>query len=114
MRLTLFSILAALLLVTATARRGSKETPALPVSKKHTLVPQWGFPYGWGLGPGIDSQEFVGTDEKGKEMKEVKRGTSNPIESRVAAVVIVVLKRSISHTIHRFTLWPSYQNEEGL
>jgi hypothetical protein len=78
MRLTLFSILAALLLVTATARRGAK-TPAAPVSKKHILVPQWGFPYGWGLGPYIDLDV---PEEKEKEVKQVKRGTSNPIDSR--------------------------------
>jgi hypothetical protein len=81
MRLTLFIILAALLLVTATARRGSK-TPPAPVLKKHILIPQWGFPYGWGLGPGIDTQDSDAAEEKEKEMKQVKRGTFTPTASR--------------------------------
>jgi hypothetical protein len=76
MRLTLFSILAALLLVTATARRGAKTPAAPPETKKTILVPQWGFPYGWGLGPDVGIEVL---DEKEKEVKQVKRGTSNPI-----------------------------------
>jgi hypothetical protein len=78
MRLTLVSILAALLLVTATARRGAKTPAAPPETKKNILVPQWGFPYGWGLGPEVGIEVL---DEKEKEVKQVKRGTSNPIES---------------------------------
>jgi hypothetical protein len=76
MRLTLFSILAALLLVTATGRRGAKTPAAPPETKKTILVPQWGFPYGWGLGPDVGIEVL---DEKEKEVKQVKRGTSNPI-----------------------------------
>jgi hypothetical protein len=78
MRLTLFSILAALLLVTATARRGAKTPAAPPETKKNILVPQWGFPYGWGLGPDVGIEVL---EEKEKEVKQVKRGTSHPIES---------------------------------
>jgi hypothetical protein len=73
MRLTLFSILAALLLVTATARRGAKDPAPPPVARKNILVPQWGFPYGWGLGPEVGIEVL---EDKEKETKQVKRGTS--------------------------------------
>lgn len=67
------TLLAALLLAPAVlARRGG--TPAAPVTKKNTLVPQWGFPYGWGLGPGVDAEGMEIPDDQ-KKVKEVKRGT---------------------------------------
>jgi hypothetical protein len=97
MRLTLFSILAALLLVTATARRGAKTPAAPPETKKNILVPQWGFPYGWGLGPDAGIADVP--EEKEKEVKQVKRGTSNPIDSAKVFILLLsnflLLTRSI-------------------
>jgi hypothetical protein len=93
MRLTLFSILAALLLVTATARRGAKDPPP-PVARKNILVPQWGFPYGWGLGPEVGIE---GHEDKEKETKEVKRGTSRkPLECSFLLSNFLLLTRSIA------------------
>jgi hypothetical protein len=78
MRLTLFSILTAILLVTATARRGVKDSPPPVASRKNIHVPQRRYPYGWGLGPEVGIEVL---EDKEKETKEVKRGTSTPIES---------------------------------
>jgi hypothetical protein len=92
MRLTLFSILAALLLVTATARRGAKESPP-PVARKNILVPQWGFPYGWGLCPEVGIEVV---EDKEKETKEVKRGTSRKsLECSFLISNFLLLTRSI-------------------
>jgi hypothetical protein len=92
MRLTLFSILAALLLVTATARRGAKESPPPVATRKNILVPQWGFPYGWGLGPEVGIEVV----EDKEETKEVKRGTSRQsLECSLLLSYFLLLTRSI-------------------
>jgi hypothetical protein len=86
MRLSLLSIVLALLLVMTAARRGTTSTPA-PAAKKNRLVPQWGFPYGWGLGPGVEAEgmEVPELHKEVKQVKEVKRGTSmaGPIRNRI-------------------------------
>jgi hypothetical protein len=93
MRLTLFSILAAILLVTATARRGTKADPAPPVARKNILVPQWGYPYGWGLGPEVGIEVL---EDKEKETKQVKRGTSRKsLECSFLLSNFLLLTRSI-------------------
>jgi hypothetical protein len=107
MRLSLLSIVLALLLVMTAARRGTTSTPA-PAAKKNRLVPQWGFPYGWGLGPGVEAEgmEVPELHKEVKQVKEVKRGTSmaGPIRNRIGI--------SITHTIRRFIFHLSHQEEE--
>jgi hypothetical protein len=68
---TLFSILAALLLVTATACRGARFQQLLP-TKKNIPVPQWDFRVRMGAGSGRRYLDLL-EPEKEKEVKQVKR-----------------------------------------
>jgi hypothetical protein len=69
------SILTALLLVPALAARRGATPAAAPATRKHILVPQWGFPYGWGLGPDVEAEGIETPAEDQKTVKQVKRGT---------------------------------------